>query len=164
VQTVAVLLISVGRRRRCSYLKEKGQWAGIPMAWWQYALLGAAGGVLVEALAVFKWITIWQNNRRTRTGMIRAKPPSWRQYIDVPAAIWLLAIRTPLGAGAATLFGMTGQIRGAYAAMAFGFAAPAILAQLGSVPQIAAAIKQDDTPANLLLPAEKGSSQRGEVE
>lgn len=110
------------------------------MAWWQFAVLGAAGGALVEVLAVFKWITVWQGARRIPAGGLKEELPGWQTYVDVPALAWLLAIRTPLGAGSALLFGATGQIDGAYAALAFGFAAPAILAQLGSVPQIAAAV------------------------
>jgi hypothetical protein len=109
------------------------------MAWWQFAVLGGAGGAVVEALAVLKWVTVWVADRRLPTGSLKAKPPGWRRSVDVPALAWLLPIRAALGVGSALLFGATGQIDGAYAAIACGFAAPAMLAQLGSVPQIAAA-------------------------
>lgn len=132
------------------------------MPWWQFALLGAGGGALVEALAVFKWITVWQADRRTPAGRVKGKPPDWRLYIDVTALGWLLSIRGALGAGAATLFGMTGQISGAYAAIAFGFAAPAILAQLGSVPQIAAAVKGEGAREDkALAPREEAAAAKG---
>ncbi len=113
------------------------------MSLWQYAILGAGGGALVEALTLFKWISVWQNARRRTTGELEETPPSWRRYVDVAAHAWLLVIRMPLGAGAALLFGATGQISGAYAAVAFGFAAPAVLAQLGAFPQVADAVKTD---------------------
>jgi len=118
------------------------------MAWWQFAVLGAAGGAVVEALAVFKWVTVWEADRRMPTGSVKAKPPGWRQYVDVPALAWLLAIRAALGAGSAILFGVTAQIDGAYAAIACGFAAPALLAQLGSVPQVAAAVTSRQVAAD----------------
>lgn len=110
------------------------------MVWWQFAVLGAAGGALVEVLAALKWLTVWQAARRTPAGNLKGKPPGWRRYVDVPTLVWLVVIRSMLGACSALLFGATGQISGAYAAIAFGFAAPSILAQLGSVPQIAAAV------------------------
>lgn len=131
------------------------------MAWWQFALLGSGGGALVEALAIFKWISVWQADRRTPSGRVKGKPPGWRLYVDVPALRWLLVIRAALGAGAATLFGMTGQIDGAYAAIAFGFAAPAILAQLGSVPQIATAVKGIETESEKPLPAREATAAKG---
>lgn len=128
------------------------------MAWWQFALLGAGGGALVEALAVFKWITIWQGDRRVSSGTIKGAPPGWRRYVDVPVHAWLLVIRAPLGAATATLFGLTGQISGAYAAVAFGFAAPAVLAQLGSVPQIANAVASGVSPGTSA--SDDGGSQQ----
>ncbi|MEC3918311.1 hypothetical protein [Nocardia sp. CDC160] len=63
-----------------------------------------------------------------------------RTYIDLPVHAWMLVVRTMLGASVAALFGATGQISGAYVAVALGFAAPSVLAQLGSVPQLAAVI------------------------
>lgn len=102
------------------------------MAWWQCLVLGALGGVLAEVLGVLKWVTVWQSARRGTSGRLRGKPPSFRTYVDVPVHAWLLVIRMLLGAGTAWLFGVTGQVSGPYAALAFGFAAPAVLAQLGA--------------------------------
>lgn len=110
------------------------------MHWWQFALLGAAGGALVEILAIFRWVAAWQSARRTPTGRVRGCPPKLRIYIDVPVHACMMMFRMMLGAGAAILFGVTGQINGAYVAVALGFAAPSMLAQLGSIPQVAAAI------------------------
>jgi hypothetical protein len=104
------------------------------MSLWQYAILGAAGGALAEALSLFNWITVWQSDRRRTTGKLKAEPPSWREYVDVRVHVWLLVIRMPLGAGTALLFGAAGQISGAYAAVAFGFAAPAVLGPAGLNP------------------------------
>jgi hypothetical protein len=113
----------------------------------QYTLIGAAGGALVEALDLFKWITVWQGERRTKSGALKESPPSWKLYVDVPKHVWLLVIRVPLGAAAAWLFSTTDQISGAYAALGFGFAAPAILAQVGSLPGVDEALQDPDPPA-----------------
>ena len=45
-----------------------------------------------------------------------------------------------LGAAVAAAFGLSGQISGGYAALCVGFSAPALLSQLGNVPQVAAAV------------------------
>jgi hypothetical protein len=114
------------------------------MTWWEYAALGAAGGALVEVLAVFKWITSWQAGRRNKDGTLKAKRADWREYVDVPMHVWLFVLRVPLGALASALLGNTGQITGAIAALGCGIAAPVLLAQLGSIPQVANAVQGDD--------------------
>jgi hypothetical protein len=63
--------------------------AGANVEWWQFALLGAAGGLLVEVLAIFRWGAAWQQARRTKTGRRQAKPPKLRAYVDVPAHAWI---------------------------------------------------------------------------
>lgn len=113
---------------------------GSLVAWWQYVALGATGGALVEALSIFRSVTMWQGSRRNPNNTLKKSPPKWNVYVDIALHLWLLALRVPLGAGVAALFGLTGQISGAYAAVAFGFAAPAVLEQLGGVPQIANAV------------------------
>lgn len=114
------------------------------MHWWQYSLLGAAGGMLVEVLAIFKWLATWQSARRTVTGRVKGSPPRLRTYIDLPVHGWMAVLRMIFGAGAAVLFGATGQINGPYVAVALGFAAPSMLAQLGTIPQVAAVIRGDN--------------------
>jgi hypothetical protein len=123
------------------------------MAWWQYVVLGAGGGALTEALALLKWVTVWQDARRRGNGKLKGRPPHWSSYVDVPVHAWLLVIRMPLGAGTAWLFGATGQISGFYAALAFGFAAPAVLAQLGSFPALSAAVQGDHARGPAIEPA-----------
>ena len=115
------------------------------MLWWQFALLGTIGGVIVEVLEVFRWVAVWQEARRDHRGILKRTPPKWRDYVDLPAHAFMLPTRGALGAGAAVLFGATGQVTGVYGAVAFGCAAPILLAQLGSIPQIARTIS--DVPA-----------------
>jgi hypothetical protein len=128
-------------------LEGTDELGGNKLTWWQFALLGAAGGAAVEFLSVFKSVVLWQSDRRLPTGKLKKELPAWRQYVDVPATVLVLAFRAGLGAGTATLFGVTGQIQGAYAAMAFGFAAPSILAQLGSIPQVQSIVRGNEVDA-----------------
>jgi membrane protein required for beta-lactamase induction len=108
------------------------------VAWWEFALLGASGGATVEILAIYSWIRVWRAARSTPTGRRKRHPPRLREVIDWPPHTWLLAVRALLGASAAALFGATGQICGAYMAVALGFAAPSVLTQLGTIPQVKA--------------------------
>jgi len=107
------------------------------MSWWQFGIFGAGGGLSVELLAVFRGCAEWQAARRTASGRRRAKPPPLRQYLDTAAHACLAVLRSAIGAGAALLFGTSGQISGVYAAVALGVCAPAVLGQLGAVPQVA---------------------------
>lgn len=111
------------------------------MSWWQSMLLGAAGGAVVEVLAIFQAIALWGSERRTPTGRVRSDPPPLRQFVDLPVHAWLLPLRLGLGGGAATLFVATGQITGVVAAVALGYAAPTVLAQLGQFPQVKALVE-----------------------
>jgi len=136
------------------------------MGLWQCVLLGGAGGALAEVLEVLGYIRAWQRARRTPTGRIKQSPPTLRAYVDVPAHTWLLAIRVPLGAGAAWLFTTSGQISGPAAALALGFTAPAVLAQVGHLQG-----EQQtpvDAPQELLpepaAPARNGAGQLRGVE
>lgn len=110
------------------------------MQWWQFALLGALGGAVVEILALFRDMAAWQDKRRNEDGTVRPAVPRLREYVDIPPHVWLLALRAGLGAGAAVLFGTTGQVAGPYGAFAFGCAAPILLAQLGTIPQVSNAV------------------------
>jgi hypothetical protein len=109
--------------------------------WWQFALLGAGGGALVEVLTIFKWLAVWQSARRTQAGRLKERPPALRFYIDLPVHGWIVVARSALGAAIAVLFGVSGQITGPYVVVALGFAAPSVLAQFGTIPQVAAAIR-----------------------
>ena len=110
------------------------------MPWWQFALLGAGGGAIVEVLAVFRGIAAWQDARRNPDGTIKFLPPRLREYVDGPAHMLMLPARMVLGTAATVLCGVTGQITGPYGAVAIGCAAPVLLAQLGSIPQVAKAV------------------------
>lgn len=106
------------------------------MQWWQFASFGAFGGVLVEALSLFKWYSIWQNARRTASGTIRNNPPPLKRYVDVKVQIGMLIIRAVLGAASAAIFAMNNQLKGAFVAIALGFCGPALLNRLGEIPQV----------------------------
>lgn len=110
------------------------------MPWWQFALLGAAGGAIVEVLAIFRCIAAWQDARRNNDGTVKRQPAKMRDYVDVPAHSLMLPARILLGVAAAVLLGVTRQVIGPYGTVAIGCAAPALLAQLGSIPQVAKAV------------------------
>jgi hypothetical protein len=117
------------------------------MAWWRCLPLGAAGGAVVEVLSVLGYVLAWQRARRTPSGRVKKYPPRLVDYVDVPAHAWLLAIRMPMGASVAWLFSVTGQISGPAAAVAFGIAAPAVLAQLGRLPEVKQAVEGQPPPS-----------------
>jgi hypothetical protein len=123
------------------------------MPWWKFALLGAGGGVVVEALAVFRWVAAWQDARRGNNGALRRALPKLGRYVDFPAHAVMLPARAALGAVAAVLFGLTGQVTGPYGALAFGCAAPVLLARVGLIPQVSKAV---DIPAEKAMSAAKG--------
>jgi hypothetical protein len=114
--------------------------------WWEFGFLGAGGGVIVEVLAIFRWVTAWQDARRDKDGLLLPIPPKLGKYVDIPAHALMLPARMALGAVAAILFGLTGQVTGPYGALAFGCAAPVLLSRLGLIPQVSKAV--DGTPAD----------------
>ena len=116
------------------------------MTCWQFAVLGAGGGAIVEVLAVFRCVAAWQDARRSHDGTIKRVPPKLRRYVDMPAHATILPARVLLGAAAAILLGATGQIDGPYGAVVIGCAAPVLLAQLGSIPQVAKAVNEAPEP------------------
>ena len=111
------------------------------MPWWQFALLGGAGGAIVELLAGFRCIALWQDARRVDGGALKSRPPKLSRYLDIQAHLIMLPLRTVLGSVAAVLFGLTGQVTGPYGVVAFGCAAPVLLAQLGSIQQVENLVK-----------------------
>jgi hypothetical protein len=126
------------------------------MPWWQFALLGAGGGVIVEALACFRSVAAWQDARRNRDGTLKRRRPTLGRYVDLPAHALMLPSRVALGAVAAALFGLSGQVTGPYGALAFGCAAPVLLAQVGLIPQVSKALNSTagtpQEPAEELAP------------
>lgn len=63
------------------------------MQWWQYALLGAAGGVIIEALEIFHGMTQWQQARRDRHGRLKRLPAKLGRFVDFPAHARMLPAR-----------------------------------------------------------------------
>jgi hypothetical protein len=125
------------------------------LPWWEFALLGAGGGIVVEALALFRWVAAWQDARRGSYGALHRTLPKLGRYVDFPAHAIMLPARAALGAVAAVLFGLTGQVTGPYGALAFGCAAPVLLARVGLIPQVSKAV---DIPAEKAMSTAKGTS------
>ena len=99
------------------------------MDWAVAAALGMVGGGVVEVVAVWGYLTAWQQARHRARRQGR-KLPALSRYVD-PAADALVAItRLALGAAAAVI--LHSQISGTLTAIAVGASAPALLAQLGS--------------------------------
>lgn len=107
-------------------------------------LLGAAGGSLRALVEFYNHTMEWRTDRRRhRHGgpdAQVAEAPQFRDYVDPWPDALAAAIHTVLGAGAAAMLGSTGQIDGAYAAIAVGISAPALLAQIGQVQGVSDAV------------------------
>ncbi|SDC54344.1 hypothetical protein SAMN05216505_102519 [Streptomyces prasinopilosus] len=106
-------------------------------------LLGAAGGALRGLLDAYNRFLNWQSDRRAH----RQSPagqgneaPRFQEYFDPVADPVAAVVHSAMGAGAAVLFGTTGQVSGAYAAMVVGLSAPVILTQLGRVQSVGDAV------------------------
>ncbi len=106
-------------------------------------LLGAAGGALRGLLDVYNRFLDWQSDRRAHrqspAGQ-RGEVPRFADHFDPVADPVAAVVHSGMGAGAAVLFGTTGQISGAYAAMVVGLSAPVLLTQLGRVQSVADAV------------------------
>lgn len=114
--------------------------------------LGAGGGSLRGLVDAYSQTIAWQTARREQrkasseigpdSGLdpgpeVVPRPlPRFAEYFDpVPDAV-AIACHMVLGAACAAMFGLTGQITGAYAAVAVGLSAPALLTQLGQVQSV----------------------------
>ncbi|MGW7824995.1 hypothetical protein ACWGLF_44895 [Streptomyces puniciscabiei] len=106
-------------------------------------LLGAAGGLLRGLLDAYAGFSLWHAaRRRHRQGATGpdAEVPVFRDYVDPLADSVAAVVHSALGAGAAVLFGTTGQISGAYAALVVGMSAPLLLTQVGRVQSVSDAV------------------------
>ncbi|MCC3650659.1 hypothetical protein LIX60_03970 [Streptomyces sp. S07_1.15] len=106
-------------------------------------LLGAAGGALRGLLDAYSRFLDWQSDRRGHRQLPAEQAnesPKFRDYFDPVADPIAAAVHSAMGAAAAVLFGTTGQISGAYAAVVVGTSAPVILTQLGRVQSISDAV------------------------
>ncbi|MFB6876337.1 hypothetical protein [Streptomyces sp. NPDC056323] len=106
-------------------------------------LLGAAGGALRGLLDAYNRFLDWQSDRRAHRQLSMGQenePPKFQDYFDPVADPIAAVVHSAMGAGAAVLFGTTGQVSGAYAAIMVGISAPVILTQLGRVQPISDAV------------------------
>ncbi|MGW7529056.1 hypothetical protein [Streptomyces sp. NPDC054783] len=107
-------------------------------------LLGAAGGLLRGLLDAYAGFSLWHAARREhRRGVAGSDTdvPVFREYVDPLADSIAAVVHSALGAGAAVLFGTTGQISGAYAALVVGMSAPLLLTQLGQLQSVSDAVR-----------------------
>jgi hypothetical protein len=107
---------------------------------WQIAIvLGAVGGLLVEVINFFGRAIGWQAARRKALEAGKRRLPSLARHIDLPADGLVALTRLAIGASAALV--LNAQIVGPAAAIAVGAAGPAILAQLGRIPNVQEAVQ-----------------------
>lgn len=99
-------------------------------------MCGALGGLVIQAIAFYGNIAAWQAARRAALARPRRRKPlpSLREHVDLPADSLVALTRLGLGALAGALFHT--QIIGMTAAVAVGASAPALLRQLGALPQV----------------------------
>ncbi|MEV8315020.1 hypothetical protein AB0Q95_12660 [Streptomyces sp. NPDC059900] len=114
-------------------------------------LLGAAGGLLRGALDVYTRFVSWQADRRAHrqmaaSGAAHGEAPQFQVYFDPAVDTAAAVVHSVMGAGAAVLFGTTGQISGAYAALVVGLSAPMLLTQLGRIQTVNEAVTGERSP------------------
>ncbi|MFC3413501.1 hypothetical protein ACFOSY_31175 [Streptomyces lusitanus] len=83
----------------------------------------------------------WQADRRSHrqlaaTGTGVGEPPRLQVYFDPAVDLVAAVVHSLMGAGAAVLFGTSGQISGQYAAVVVGMSAPMLLTQLGRIQSV----------------------------
>ncbi|HET6353455.1 hypothetical protein [Streptomyces sp.] len=110
---------------------------------WAFAGLGAAGGLIPGLIDFYNHVAAWRIARRRHRGGVAVgeeSPPSFRDHYDIGPDSLAAATHVVLGTLAALLFGGTGQIQGAYAAIVVGASAPILLTQLGRLEAVSAAV------------------------
>ncbi|MFE4801758.1 hypothetical protein ACFRFL_44135 [Streptomyces sp. NPDC056708] len=115
-------------------------------------LLGAAGGLLRGALDLYTRFVSWQADRHTHrqlaaAGTAQGVAPQFQAYFDPAVDTVAAVVHSVMGAGAAVLFGTTGQISGGYAALVVGISAPMLLTQLGRIQTVNEAVTGERQPA-----------------
>ncbi|WP_062651519.1 hypothetical protein [Streptomyces maremycinicus] len=132
-------------------------------------LLGASGGLLRGLLDAYTGFSQWHAARREhRQGAAGpdTEVPVFQDYVDPVADSLAAVVHSALGAGAAVLFGTTGQISGAYAALVVGMSAPLLLSQLGQAQSVsdtilgAAQAPGSQSPQTLPLPGQPSAADR----
>jgi hypothetical protein len=124
------------------------------MDWLAAVGYGAIGGSMVEIVTIFGHLTDWQVERRQVKRAGRRRMPHITRYVD-PLADSLVAVsRILLGAGAG--WALHSQVIGAFAAIAAGASAPALLRQFSTVRSvqqlISGQIFLDNPGAHTVLP------------
>ncbi|MFD3542447.1 hypothetical protein ACFWUQ_23565 [Streptomyces sp. NPDC058662] len=116
-------------------------------------LLGAAGGLLRGALDLYNRFVSWQADhllhRQSTAEETAAQglPPRFGAYFDPAVDTVAAVLHSAMGAGAAVLFGTTGQISGEYAALVVGMSAPILLTQLSRIQSVNELLTADQQPA-----------------
>lgn len=104
---------------------------------WTLAALGSAGGSLRGLIYLYGRTMAWAAARREQREISAGKPfLTLGHYVDYPAYAITTILQMILGGVAAAIFGTTGQITGAYAAVAVGASAPTLIAQLGQIERL----------------------------
>ncbi|MGW2108563.1 hypothetical protein [Streptomyces sp. NPDC001948] len=129
-------------------------------------LLGAAGGLLRGVLDLYTRFVSWQADRRLHrqsavAGAAQAEVPRFQAYFDPAVDTAAAVVHGMMGAGAAVLFGTTGQISGGYAALVVGLSAPMLLTQLGRIQTVNEAVTGERQPAELAAEPELPSAAAG---
>ncbi len=108
------------------------------MDWLAATALGAIGGAVVEAVALFGFLAAWQRERhriRHQNSLAKTKKrkklPPITVFVDPHADILVALTRISLGAVTGYLFHKEIRADGMMAAVAVGAAAPALLRQVG---------------------------------
>ncbi|WP_406146255.1 hypothetical protein [Streptomyces sp. NBC_01012] len=130
-------------------------------------LLGAAGGLLRGALDLYTRFVSWQADRRvhrrlTVEGTAGDVPPRFRAYFDPAVDIVAAVLHSAMGAGAAVLFGTTGQIDGEYATLVVGMSAPMLLTQLSRIQTVNESLTGVREPVGVSVAAEDTTAVAGE--
>ncbi|WP_054812533.1 hypothetical protein [Nocardia arizonensis] len=102
---------------------------------WRIAVLaGAAGGLVVEAVAFLSNLTEYRQARMEARATRENVLPHWNRFFDPLADSAAAGTRLLLGAVAAGLF--HGQVTTLMAAVAVGAAAPALFGQIGAAKSV----------------------------
>ncbi|MEU6976937.1 hypothetical protein [Streptomyces sp. NPDC046371] len=104
------------------------------------------------ALDLYTRFVCWQADRRAHRqsaaeGTAPGAAPQFTAYFDPVVDTVAAIVHSVMGAGAAVLFGTTGQISGGYAALVVGVSAPMLLTQLGRIQTVNEAVTGERSPA-----------------
>ncbi|MFD7999461.1 hypothetical protein [Streptomyces mirabilis] len=128
------------------------------MQWTTCITCGALGGLVVEIVVFYGRIAAWQaaRHRALSRNQTRDQLPPLGKYIDAPSDALAALTRLSLGASAGWIF--SPQLTGAFAAVAVGASAPALLRQLGSAKTVQAAINGSRSTVVALEPAQHSAT------